>query len=347
VLGPQPQSPRHRIARKGTPVLAMHMFGSGGGSGGNAPMMSNQHDPNSGGYADQEMGNAGQYPGAQAPGAGGPMPGAGVGGMMGPGPQQGGYAPVGGHPPPGPGGYPNQGPPDFSSPVTAPAYTRMSSTNPMNLIWFAAACSVMIGSILSFVYELMSLQWVDALEMVYLFIFGFLLAVMDTPLFNQVAIVSELRAAIGKYIAILQRVTGKGAAYVFLGCSLFSSMYANVEGGFMMFLAFLIGLFVVIVGTFSLIIAVLKSRNLDLLRRELMKDTWTLKSMYDNHAKFKPSVGLTQEEFKKMCPMARGVSFEASDIKLIFNALSSNPRRDVISLEDLQAWVNGACMVFI
>merc|ERR1719428_2311134 len=107
------------------------------------------------------------------------------------------------------------------------------------------------------VTELFSFEWVDALEMGYLFLFGMLLAVLDTPLFNQMQIVAEIRVAIGKYIAILQRVTGKGATYIFLGCALWSSMFANVEGGFMLFVAALIGIFVVFIGVFSLAIAVL------------------------------------------------------------------------------------------
>lgn len=319
----------------------MHMFSGQGGNPSNAPMMGPGQDSN------MAYGNN--------PNMGGP------GGMAGP---PSGYEPVGGPPPPGPGGYPPNnyaGTPPGYNPQTFPngqnfpnappmptaGYARISSTNPMNLIWFAAACSVMIGALISFFSELFSFEWVDALEMGYLFIFGFLLAVMDTPLFNQVAIVSELRTAIGKYIAILQRVTGKGAAYIFLGCALWSSMFANVEGGFLLFLAVLIGLFVVIIGAFSLVIAILKSRNLDLVRKELMKDPQSLKQVYDMHAKMQPTVGLTQEEFKKMTPFARGVSFEQGDIKLIFNALASNPRRDVISLDDLQQWVNGGCMVFI
>lgn len=217
----------------------------------------------------------------------------------------------------------------------------------MNLIWFAAACSVMIGACISCVTLLFSLEWVDALEMAYFFIFGMLLAILDTPLFTTVAIVTELRNAIGKYIAILQRVTGKGAAYIFLGSALWSSMFANVEGGFMKFLSVMIGLFVILIGSFSLAIAILKSRNLNLVRLELRKEPMSLKQMYDMHAKMNPMAGITQEEFKKMTPYARGVSFEAPDIKLIFNALSTNPRRDVISLEDLSAWVNGNHMVFI
>lgn len=239
-----------------------------------------------------------------------------------------------------------QGMPYSPNPGGAPGYTKMSSTNPMNLIWFAAACFVMIGSMLSMVSEIFSLEWVDALEMGYLFIFGLLLAVLDTPLFNQVAIVSELRLAIGKYIAVLQRVTGKGCTYIFLGCALWSSMFANIEGGFLLFLAVIICLFVVIIGVFSVAIAVLKSRNLDLVRRELRKEPSSLKQMYDMHAKMNPTSGITQEEFKKMTPYARGVSFEQGDIKLIFNALSTHPRREMISLDDLTAWVNGG-MVFI
>lgn len=256
-----------------------------------------------------------------------------------------------GAPPPGAGGYPQAAPgayPGSPAPPGGPAsYTRMSSTNPMNLIWFAAACSVMIGASISCITMLFSLEWVDALQMAYLFVFGLLLAVLDTPLFNQVAIVSELRTAIGKYIAVLQRVTGKGAAYIFLGCAMWSSMYANFTGGVMLFLAVLIGLFVVLIGSFSMAIAILKSRNLNLVRLELRKEQGSLKQMYDMHAKMNPMAGITQEEFKKMTPYARGVSFEAPDIKLIFNALSSNPRRDVISLEDLTSWINGNHMVFI
>merc|ERR1719223_601167 len=115
----------------------------------------------------------------------------------------------------------------------------------------------------------------------------------------------------------------------------------------MIFLCVAIGAFVVLVGMFSLAFAAMKSRNLNLVRLELRKEPMSLKQMYDMHARMNPQAGITQEEFKKMTPYARGVSFEQADIRLIFNALSSNPRRDVISLEDLSAWVNGNMMIFI
>lgn len=257
-----------------------------------------------------------------------------------------------------PGGYMNAPPaaaplpPNLQAPGNypgspAPVGFTGPSANPMNLMWFAAACSVMIGSFISCIVLIFSLEWVDAVEMFYLFTFGLLLAVLDSPLFTGFNIVKELRDAIGKYIAVLQRVTGKGTAFIFLGCALWSSMFANIEGTFMLVLACLIGGLVVLVGAFSVVIAIAKSRNLNLVRLELRKEPMSLKQMFDMHAKMNPMAGITQEEFKKMTPYARGVSFEAPDVKLIFNALSSNPRRDVISLDDLTAWVNGNHMVFI
>jgi len=304
------------------------MFGGGGGNG--APMMggpsSGAYGPPGNGPYDQEQGQG------QNPGYGQPPPGTGYGGQPG-----------------GPPGY-NNGPAYGSPPQQGnapPVGYKMPGHNPMNLLWFAASCCVMFGSMISFVQELFSLQWIDALEMVYIFIFGLLLAVLDTPFFNQVSIVSELRAGISKYIAALQRVTGKGLAYIFLGCALWSSMFANVTGVFLLTVATLLGLFTVFIGIFSTAIAFCKSRNLDLVRVELRKEPMSLKQMYDMHAKMNPMAGITQEEFKKMTPYARGVSFENSDIKVIFNALSSNPKRDVISLDDLTGWVNGSMMVFI
>jgi len=320
--------------------INMHMFGGGGGNAGagaGAPMMG---PPGYGPPADQERGY-GQNPG----GYGGQPP------MGGP---PGGYAPVGGPPPPGPGGYGQGPPPGYGQPPGAPgsnlpnpSYRMSSTTSPMHLLWFAAACSVMLGALMSFLSELFSWEWVDALESGYLFLFGCLLAVLHTPLFNQVAIVSDLRSGIFKYIAALQRVTGKGLAYIFVGCALWSSMFANVEGGFLLFFGGLIGLFVVIIGVISVVLAFSKSQSLDKVRQEFRQEPASLKQIYDMHAKMNPAVGLTKEEFKKMTPFARGVSFEQSDIELIFNALSSHPRKEVISLEDLNIWVNGWGQVWI
>merc|ERR1719436_1936638 len=103
--------------------------------------------------------------------------------------------------------------------------------------------------------------------MLYFFVFGLLMATLDTPILSQQEQISNLRISIAKYIAVLQRVTGKGVAYIFLGSALASSMWANLKNNFLRFLTALIGLFVVCVGLFSLVVAVVKSRNLNLVRQ--------------------------------------------------------------------------------
>lgn len=226
--------------------------------------------------------------------------------------------------------------------------TTVNQLTSFNLIWFSAACCVMLGAFISFLSEFFTGQWADALEMLYFLVFGILMATLDTPILSQHEQIQNLRISIAKYIAVLQRVTGKGIAYIFLGSALTSSMWANLEGGFMIFLTVLIGFFIVAVGFFSLVVAVVKSRNLNLVRVELQQDgSQSLPQLYERYAKLSPHNGLTQEEFKALTPQARGVSFEAADIKLIFNALSSYPKRDFISREDLQNWVHGDMMVFI
>lgn len=215
--------------------------------------------------------------------------------------------------------------------------------NPLNLSMFAAACCVMVGSIVSFFSEFFSLQWVDAVEMTYIFLFGLTLAFLDTPLLPNHQFVRESQVSIQKYVGLLSRVTGKGAVYIFLGCALASSMWAkNKKSGLMIFVAVMIGFLVVLVGLMVLVLGLLKSRNLNLVRQELRKDGPEgpgLERLYTQHAKLHPQTGLTREEFKSMTPYARGVAFEDADLHLIFNAVSTSYRKEFITHDDLLAWV--------
>merc|ERR1719272_1453936 len=163
------------------------MFGGQANAQGMPPPGANPAAAGYGPPADQEMGY-GQNPNQQQNPNYQQQPGGAYGAPGG--------QPNFGAPPAGAGGYNNQGPPGNyggGAPTSGMAAKMPNATNPMNLIWFAAACSVMIGSIISCVTLLLSLEWVDALEMAYLFLFGMLLAVLDTPLFHQVAIVAEMR----------------------------------------------------------------------------------------------------------------------------------------------------------
>jgi len=215
---------------------------------------------------------------------------------------------------------------------------------PWTFMWFGAALCVMVGSCISAIDETFSLEWVDALEMAYLFLFGLLLAIVDTPLFTQMSFVTHIRQSCNRFIAILTRVTGKGIVYMFLGCTLWSSMWTNLEGGMLLFVAFVLGIVIFFTGIVSIILGIIKSRNLNGVREALKKDS-KVQEVYDQYARMNHAYGLTPEEFERMS-MSFHYKFEGSDLKLVFGGISSDPTRMYISLEDMYQWVNGG-MIFI
>jgi len=228
-------------------------------------------------------------------------------------------------------------------------YSQMATSYiyPWSFMWFGAAFCVMVGAVISFVQEIFSLEWIDALEMAYLFFFGVLLAIVDTPLFSTINIVTHIRQAVNRFVAILTRVTGKGVVFMFLGCTLWSSMWANVEGGFLLFLAFFLGTVIELTGVISIILGVIKSRNLNLVRTALKKDSKALTAQYQQFARMNPNTGLTPEEFERMSmSLPTPVRFEGSDLRLVFSGISTDPNRMFISYEDLDQWVTGG-FVFI
>jgi len=233
------------------------------------------------------------------------------------------------------------------------AFNEDSSGAPslISIVWFIASSCVCLGALVGTVACLISFEWVDSLEMGYLFLFGAILAMLHTPFLCHIQLVPRTRIIIGRYFHILTRVMGKSAAFLFLGCALFSSMWANLESKLLLALAVIVGLLVVIVGVLSGLIAVVKSVNLDKVRKHFRMDgeavgANALSKSYDEHALVHPHLGMTRNEFSKMANDVRGIGFETSDLTLIFNALSSSPKRDAVSLTDLHAWVQGS-MVFL
>jgi hypothetical protein len=95
----------------------------------------------------------------------------------------------------------------------------------------------------------------------------------------------------------------------------------------------------------------MKSTNLNKVRRHFQGDAEAvghnaLAAMYQKHARLQPQLGMTPQEFNHMASESQGLSFDNSDLHLIFNALASSPKRDALTLTDLHAWVKGS-MVFI
>jgi len=208
---------------------------------------------------------------------------------------------------------------------------------PWSFMWFGASLCVVTGSTISFVNLVISLEWVDALEMAYLFFFGLLLATIDTPLCPTFNFVNTIRQGAHRYVALLTRMTGKGIVYMFLGCTLWSSMWSNLEGAFILLLAVIFGSLIFVAGLVSVFLGVCKSVALNHVRLELQKhQNWD--QMYDTNAKTNPGMGMTKEEFNKMAQYLRGVSFEGTDLNFVMNCLSTDPNRQFLTRKDIEDW---------
>lgn len=234
----------------------------------------------------------------------------------------------------------------------------------MNPDWsnafFAAACSTMLGAFIGGICLFFSFELVDFLEMCYILLFGGVLALMDTPCFKTMKTVKDHREYFSKYVNILTRVTGKGIAFLFLGCALFSTMWDNLESTGLKILAFVLCMIPIIVGIAALVIGFIKSQKLNKARIVFAQEGENMAALYDQHARTYGGHhgGLTMLEFSDMTFKTMGFRWEDTDLKLIFNALVSNPawRTNVtnftsygqqhtdmakIPKEDLLGWVRG------
>mmetsp|Transcript_69405 Transcript_69405/g.166402 ORF Transcript_69405/g.166402 Transcript_69405/m.166402 type:complete len:278 (+) Transcript_69405:123-956(+) len=233
------------------------------------------------------------------------------------------------------------------------------TTNIMNLIWFGAAVAIMILAVLGLIYTFLNFEWLDSLQFIFLFIFGFVLAVMDTPIFSNIRLVPDLRMAISRYFNIIMRVTGKGVVLLFVGASLWMTLWANERASnFILVLTVVLCLPVILIGIASIGIGVMKSMQLDKVRTRLRQDAFpqgasnqgavqsVISDLYNQYAKMQPEIGMTKSEFNQMSKHFRGVEFQDQDLKLIFVALASHPKRENLTQVDLADWIYGA-IVFL
>jgi len=245
----------------------------------------------------------------------------------------------------------------------------MQSPSRMNLVFFAGACCLIVGSFIGFCIAFFRPQFVDVIEMAYIFMFGVILAVLDTPFFKTIKAMGDFKMYIGKYINILTRVTGKGLAFLFLGSDLFCVLWelgaddSNSSHVAIKVFAVLACFIPVVVGLAAIVIGIMKSWKLQKARKHIEMAA-TLEQRYDTWAQTYRDAqgGLTPLEFNQLTMDNGGFKWEDADLKLIFNALVSNPAWRInatstqggrssadepkIPKEDLMSWVKGG-MVFL
>eukprot|EP00927_Polykrikos_kofoidii_P081677 TRINITY_DN7932_c0_g1_i2.p1 TRINITY_DN7932_c0_g1~~TRINITY_DN7932_c0_g1_i2.p1 ORF type:complete len:266 (+),score=33.04 TRINITY_DN7932_c0_g1_i2:116-913(+) len=230
-----------------------------------------------------------------------------------------------------------------------------ASSSVLSMCFFAAGCCIMIGSFLSFFTQLFSFKIVDLLNFAYMFIFGAILAILDTPRFSWLQLVRDYQAAILKYVKILTRITGKGVIFVFCGSTLLSAMWTTSDMVFMKVISVLLNVFVILVGFCLITVGYWKSAKLR--RSQMSLANGDLEGQFHSYARTHgPGYGLTTAEFNNLTHDNGGVQFEDVELRSIFIALSSSANAPIpqgqaevqhrMTLEDMRQWIGGG-MVYL
>jgi len=210
-------------------------------------------------------------------------------------------------------------------------------TSSLNLQFFAASCCVIVAGVYSFFYSLIhvfnSFRPLDGLFDLYLVFFGILMFLLDAPLNFKCLI--RFKIAVGRFARLLNRLTGKGVWFIFLGCNTFIILYHRTHtpgekaSNLNMFWAILLGGYVTGLGIYAAGVGLLKSKRWDRARikfREL--GTHGAMQTMDRH-KLTSMHGLTETEFLEMCIDVSGISFDITESALMFNALTTENTSDL------------------
>eukprot|EP00927_Polykrikos_kofoidii_P059575 TRINITY_DN54723_c0_g1_i1.p1 TRINITY_DN54723_c0_g1~~TRINITY_DN54723_c0_g1_i1.p1 ORF type:complete len:354 (+),score=33.04 TRINITY_DN54723_c0_g1_i1:67-1062(+) len=247
-------------------------------------------------------------------------------------------------------------PPGVGMGMPPPLARKVRQSLIMTLCLFAAACFVMFGALIAFLALLFTFSFLDLVNLFYIFVFGALLAILDLPFCGGNTRVIGIQEWLGKYANILMRVTGKGLIFIFLGCTLFSTMYSNLGSTGMRVLAVLLNLFVILVGIVVTISGIITSRKLRAAQMALANGV--LESRYHEYNRTYPEIppsnlkgGMTPSEFVALTRERCGMEWSETELRLAFNALVGSPSWRVsrmhpagdvlLSFEDLQKWVVG------
>lgn len=208
-------------------------------------------------------------------------------------------------------------------------------------MWFGTSMGMAIMSMFGVVYTFFSLQWVDGVEFMYLFMFSMTMACDSTPWGKQVMIVSKFRYGVGIYVHALTRITFKGCFFLFLGSSLISSSLMNI-GGFFGILGALAGGLGWIIGLLSLIAGVMKTTQLGSCRKQIFEASQgqpgRLEDDFRKYARNKDH--LEPDEFVQLCYNYTQIQWKPQDNMLIFNALAvTDPKKESMYHADFMNWV--------
>jgi len=220
--------------------------------------------------------------------------------------------------------------------------TQMSQGKKFAWSWklgfFVGACCTLAAGIIGAVNRALTpFATIDFVNEIYLLLFGLLMLAIDAPHIHPK--MRDLKLVIYKYMLFMTRFTGRGFWYIFLGVSIFGSLWdENISP----FLGFVLGGYVVFLGFASVYYGLQKSMKLEKVRKAVM----THGGAQGSHDTLCPPQGLTAEEFNEMSNSLANLRFSDEELSYILNAFSFTIKADnVISRDEFGEWTKGRMTV--
>jgi len=175
---------------------------------------------------------------------------------------------------------------------------------------------------------------INCLQLIFIFFFGGLLALVDSPLLLGIKLVHDTQESVTKYLALLTRMSGKGIAEVFAGAALWSSLTA--ESSTTGYLGAGASILTLLIGFGTLAKGLHASYKLEIVRR-------IFKS---NAVQIEDEIGASQ--FLDLVRRAtNSVDFDESDLTLIVRALAANGSAQVITKTEMEGWLNASTFILL
>eukprot|EP00392_Amoebophrya_sp_AT5.2_P010000 g10031.t1 len=222
---------------------------------------------------------------------------------------------------------------------------RLASPTNFGMLFFVAGASAMVCAVLATLwfiivpFEFLVFP-IDFVNELYLFAGGAVIAVLDAPLNFRWVVRSKI--TISKYCRLLTRITGRGLYLLFLSGQAFSCMYSE---DISRTLGIIVALYVGSVGLITLVIGLVKTKNLNTLRVGLQKrGAATDAKQLQQFCSENRGTRITQNEFVEMSnAIDSSLKWTAKDLRHVFVCFNCETPEtaptDTIAVDDLSEWL--------
>lgn len=215
---------------------------------------------------------------------------------------------------------------------------------------FVVSCGV-YGMFYQFFHMLDEFRPLGALHELYITCFGILMFLLDAPLNFKCLI--KLKANVGRYARLLNRLTGKGLWFTFLGCLTFTTMFHRYKTALWVIAP--ISIYIVGLGLFATGVGIEKSLKWDRVRHVYRQfSSSQINELQDKYRKNVP-YGLTEQEFMNMTLEITEHKwiFDSQESGLIFAALTAensselreNASGALLTKENMSEWLEDGVII--